>query len=37
MTIPCVGSADLGGILLGGERGEGDVLGAMIGSLGLIL
>lgn len=30
------GSADLGGILLR-ERGEGDVLGAMIGSLGLIL
>ena len=27
---------DLGGILLG-EEGEGDVLGAMIGSLGLIL
>lgn len=33
---PLRGSADLGGILLG-ERGEGDVLGAMIGSLALIL
>lgn len=30
------GSTDLGGILLG-EMGEADVLGAMIGSLGLIL
>lgn len=35
-NYPLRGSADLGGILLG-ERGEGDVLGAMIGSLGLIL